>query len=95
MSPCKLCHGPLATAPAAGQVNCHANCLPFACPSCVSSDKPSYSILNLNNHIYDYTCAECMAEASTKPLTTTTSFIKAHAHSHAHVHGGSDGHAIC
>ncbi|WVR00006.1 hypothetical protein IAU59_007148 [Kwoniella sp. CBS 9459] len=92
MSPCKLCHGPLATAPAAGQVNCHANCLPFACPSCVSSDKPSYSILNLNNHIYDYTCAECMAEAeseaSPKPLTT---FIKAH----AHVHGGSDGHAIC
>ncbi|OCF37936.1 hypothetical protein I316_00160 [Kwoniella heveanensis BCC8398] len=95
MSPCKLCHGPLAAAPAAGQVNCHANCLPFACPLCVSSDKPSFSILNLNNHIYDYTCTECMAEsASSKPLTTTTtaSFMKSHAHTHTH---GSDGHAIC
>ncbi|WVR07591.1 hypothetical protein IAU60_004633 [Kwoniella sp. DSM 27419] len=84
MSSCKLCHGPLAAAPAAGEIQCHASCLPFACPSCVSANKPSFAILNLSNHIYDYTCKECMASSSMLPLTTV---IKAHDH--------AGGHAVC
>lgn len=34
----------------------------FACPGCVAKDKKSYSILNMKNHIYDYSCQECMNE---------------------------------
>ncbi|WWC90723.1 uncharacterized protein L201_005660 [Kwoniella dendrophila CBS 6074] len=78
MSPsCKLCHGPLAAMPAANEVECHASCLPFACPGCIKSNKSSYTILNLKNHIYDYQCQECMIENSSKPLTT---IINAHHH---------------
>lgn len=37
-------------------------CLSFACPGCVAKDRPSYSILSMNNHIYDYHCDSCMAD---------------------------------
>ncbi|AFR95636.2 hypothetical protein C343_03740 [Cryptococcus neoformans C23] len=68
---CKLCHGPLATSISSlKQVECHSTCIQFACPGCIKANKPSFSILNLKNHIYDYHCAECMAEAPTHPLTT-------------------------
>ncbi|KAK6910501.1 hypothetical protein L486_04737 [Kwoniella mangroviensis CBS 10435] len=87
MSPsCKLCHGPLASTPAANEVHCHANCLPFACPGCVKSNKPSYTIINLKNHIYDYQCSECMAENENHQGKLTTGVLKAHT--------TSDGHAI-
>ncbi|KAL7422734.1 hypothetical protein Q5752_002026 [Cryptotrichosporon argae] len=73
---CKLCHGPLAsassTAPLAlasplraefpARVDCHANCMMFACPGCVAADRPAYALINLNNHVYDYQCGVCMAE---------------------------------
>ncbi|WWC63281.1 uncharacterized protein I303_105881 [Kwoniella dejecticola CBS 10117] len=94
MSPsCKLCHGPLASMPTSSQVECHANCLPFACPGCVKSNKPSFTILNLKNHIYDYQCSDCMAEnehntTSTSPKVYSNTVIKAHTHN-------GDGHAIC
>ena len=41
----------------------------FACPGCVAKDKKSYSILNMNNHIYDYSCNECMIEV---PVVTSS-----------------------
>ncbi|KIR38208.1 hypothetical protein I307_02463 [Cryptococcus deuterogattii 99/473] len=68
---CKLCHGPFATSMSSlKQIGCHSTCIQFACPGCIKANKPAFSILNLKNHIYDYHCAECMAEAPIHPLTT-------------------------
>ncbi|WVQ74950.1 hypothetical protein IAR50_004558 [Cryptococcus sp. DSM 104548] len=73
MSSCKLCHGPLASSPSIKkQAECHTTCIQFACPGCVKANKPSFSIINLNNHIYDYQCAECTAEAPAVPPVTHT-----------------------
>lgn len=45
--------------------------MPFACPSCVAHDKPSYSLINLQNEIYDYNCNVCMG-FETEPLAQLT-----------------------
>jgi hypothetical protein len=42
----------------------------FACPGCVAKDKKSFSILNMKNHIYDYSCNECMSEVPLPAGTT-------------------------
>ncbi|WVQ81870.1 hypothetical protein IAT38_003997 [Cryptococcus sp. DSM 104549] len=77
---CKLCHGPLAASSSLKpQVECHATCIQFACSGCVKANKPSFSFIDLKNHIYDYNCAECMATSPTAPLTT---FITSHPLSH-------------
>ncbi|WWC71580.1 uncharacterized protein I206_105538 [Kwoniella pini CBS 10737] len=77
MSPsCKLCHGPLTSVPTTNQIECHVNCLPFACPGCVKSNKSSFTILNLKNHIYDYQCSECMIENENKSKQISNSILK-------------------
>lgn len=45
--------------------------MPFACPSCVAHDKPSYSLINLQNEVYDYNCNICMGFAA-EPLAQLT-----------------------
>ncbi|TYJ53104.1 hypothetical protein B9479_006285 [Cryptococcus floricola] len=80
MSSCKLCHGPLApSASIKKPLECHATCIQFACPGCVKANKPSFSIINLNNHIYDYQCAECTAQTPTVSHVTHTKVGSANA----------------
>ncbi|EIW67266.1 hypothetical protein TREMEDRAFT_74529 [Tremella mesenterica DSM 1558] len=57
-------------APLPQHVECHPNCILFACPGCVARDRPTYCILNLSNHVYDYHCAMCMAEIPIVPVVT-------------------------
>lgn len=60
------------------EVECHSHvrprpprradqCLAFACPGCVATNKPNYNILNLKNHVYEYHCNACTGAAV--PLT--------------------------
>ncbi|GFZ49547.1 hypothetical protein JCM24511_07667 [Saitozyma sp. JCM 24511] len=37
-----------------------------------TQDRPTYNILNLKNHIYDYHCASCMGEVRGKPAVVRT-----------------------
>ena len=64
--------------PIPNDIQCHSNCLVFACPGCIENvssiltrsdlradefqDRSSYQILNLKNDIYDYHCSSCMEE---------------------------------
>ncbi|KAI9637532.1 uncharacterized protein MKK02DRAFT_43457 [Dioszegia hungarica] len=98
---CKLCHGSIAmTVPPSPMahasaertgvavpevVECHSHCLSFACPGCVAKDRPSYSILSMNNHIYDYHCDACMADEVALGRAVPIGLVH-YTHTHTHQH---------
>jgi len=69
---CKLCHGPI-TSPTQSNSECHDSCASFACPGCISRDRKTYNILNLQNPSFEYNCTKCIIESDFDLYSPVTS----------------------